>query len=101
ANVGGDVHPRDSSCEGALERACGLAALGRGRFDPDRRDIHFAVSWLALRSFGAAAAALVCCGAVYNLLAIAGALRFRRKNSIPDFAPPVSILKPVRGRDDR
>jgi ceramide glucosyltransferase len=42
---------------------------------------------------------LVCCGAIYNLLAIAGALRFRRRSAIPDYRPPVSILKPVRGRD--
>ncbi len=45
------------------------------------------------------AAILVVCGIAYNLLAIAGALRFRRRNAIPDFAPPVSILKPVRGLD--
>jgi ceramide glucosyltransferase len=45
------------------------------------------------------AAILVACGAIYNLLAIAGALRFRRRSSIPDFRPAVSILKPVRGRD--
>jgi ceramide glucosyltransferase len=45
------------------------------------------------------AAILVICGIAYNLLAIAGALRFRRRNAIPDFAPPVSILKPVRGLD--
>ena len=43
--------------------------------------------------------ALVCCGAIYNLLAIAGALRFRRGAAIPNYRPPVSILKPVRGRD--
>ena len=42
---------------------------------------------------------LVCCGAVYNLLAIAGALQFRRRKRVPDYCPPVSILKPVRGRD--
>jgi len=42
---------------------------------------------------------LVACGIAYNLLAIAGALRFRRRNAIPDFKPPVSILKPVRGLD--
>jgi ceramide glucosyltransferase len=41
----------------------------------------------------------VVCGIAYNLLAIAGALRFRRRASVPAFAPPVSILKPVRGRD--
>jgi ceramide glucosyltransferase len=44
-------------------------------------------------------AILVCCGAVYNLLAIAGALRFRKRVQLPDYRPPVSILKPVRGRD--
>jgi ceramide glucosyltransferase len=54
-----------------------------------------------VRLFGKAAALLVGCGAAYNLLAIAGALRFRRKNTLPDFKPPVSILKPVRGRDAR
>ena len=46
-------------------------------------------------------AILVACGAVYNLLAIAGALRFRRPKIRTHFAPPVSILKPVRGRDAR
>ncbi len=50
---------------------------------------------------GEAAAVLVACGAVYNLLAVAGALRFRRGNTLSDFTPPVSILKPVRGRDAR
>jgi len=44
-------------------------------------------------------AILVCCGAIYNLLAIAGALRFRQRIAIPNYRPPVSILKPVRGRD--
>jgi ceramide glucosyltransferase len=43
---------------------------------------------------------LVCCGAAYNLLAIAGALRFRLRVPIPDYRPPVSILKPLRGGDD-
>jgi ceramide glucosyltransferase len=47
------------------------------------------------------AAVLVWCGIAYNLLAIAGALRFRRRRSIPDYRPAVSILKPVRGRDPR
>lgn len=44
---------------------------------------------------------LVACGIAYNLLAIVGALRFRRRSVIPDFRPPVTILKPVRGRDPR
>jgi ceramide glucosyltransferase len=44
-------------------------------------------------------ALLVYCGIAYNLLAIAGAIRFRRRHPIPDFHPPVSILKPLRGRD--
>ncbi len=44
---------------------------------------------------------LVACGVAYNLLAIAGALRFRRRAAVPEFRPPVSILKPVRGRDPR
>jgi ceramide glucosyltransferase len=42
---------------------------------------------------------LVACGAVYNLLAILGALKFGRKNELTDYKPPVSILKPVRGQD--
>jgi ceramide glucosyltransferase len=47
------------------------------------------------------AAVLVCCGIAYNLLAIVGALRFRRPRTIPSYRPPVSIMKPVRGRDPR
>jgi ceramide glucosyltransferase len=54
------------------------------------------VSW-----FGEVAGVLAGCGAAYNLLAIAGALKFRRRNKLPDYTPPVSILKPVRGRDAR
>jgi ceramide glucosyltransferase len=73
-----------------------LAALGRSRIDPDRRVLHFAV-----KVFGNAAAVLVGCGIVYNLLAILGALRFRRTKRRTHFTPPVSILKPVRGRDAR
>lgn len=42
---------------------------------------------------------LVGCGIAYNLLAMAGAIHFRRRLKVPDFTPPVSILKPVRGRD--
>lgn len=44
---------------------------------------------------------LVACGAAYNLLAIAGAVRFRMRRSpvTAGFRPPVSILKPVKGRD--
>lgn len=42
---------------------------------------------------------LVYCGIVYQTLAILGALRFRRRAAIANFAPPVSLLKPVRGRD--
>jgi ceramide glucosyltransferase len=46
-----------------------------------------------------AAAIVAGCGAAYSVLAIIGALRFRRKKSVPTFTPPVSILKPLRGRD--
>jgi ceramide glucosyltransferase len=51
--------------------------------------------------FGEAASVLAGCGAAYNLLAIAGALEFRRRNTLANYTPPVSILKPVRGRDAR
>jgi ceramide glucosyltransferase len=44
-------------------------------------------------------AILVWAGIAYNLLAIAGAMRFRRGRTTADFRPPVSILKPLRGRD--
>lgn len=49
----------------------------------------------------AIAPALVCCGIVYNFLAVVGALQFRRRRTIPVYRPAVSILKPVRGRDPR
>ena len=49
--------------------------------------------------FGLAAAALAGGGAIYNLLAIVGAIRFRCPEKATHFAPPVSILKPLRGRD--
>jgi ceramide glucosyltransferase len=54
-----------------------------------------------MKWIGRAAAVLAGCGAAYSVLAIAGALRFRRRNKVLDFRPPVSILKPVRGRDPR
>jgi ceramide glucosyltransferase len=54
------------------------------------------VSWL-----GEAAAVLAGCGVAYNLLAVVAALKFRRRNTLADYTPPVSILKPVRGRDAR
>lgn len=57
------------------------------------------MSWFDQSWLGGTAAVLVGCGALYNMLAIAGALKFRRKNSLADYKPPVSILKPVRGRD--
>jgi ceramide glucosyltransferase len=45
---------------------------------------------------------LVVCGIAYNLLAIVAVLRFRRRPRPPQgFTPPVSILKPIRGRDER
>jgi len=49
---------------------------------------------------GKVAAILAGCGAVYSVLAIIAARRFRRQN-VTDFTPPVSILKPLRGRDPR
>jgi ceramide glucosyltransferase len=48
---------------------------------------------------GQAVAGLAGCGAIYNLLIIAGAISFRSRRSAGNFTPPVSILKPLRGRD--
>jgi ceramide glucosyltransferase len=48
---------------------------------------------------GAIAAGGALCGIAYNLLAIAAAMRFRGPAALPGYRPPVSILKPVRGRD--
>ena len=46
------------------------------------------------------AAILVLSGAGYNLLCLAAAVAFRLRRSKPaDYRPPVSILKPLRGRD--
>jgi ceramide glucosyltransferase len=45
------------------------------------------------------AVVLVVCGIAYNLLAVVGALRFGRRASTGSFRPPLSILKPVKGRD--
>lgn len=59
------------------------------------------MSWFAVNWLGEAAAALAGCGAAYSLLAVAGALKFRRRNTLADYTPPVSILKPIRGRDAR
>ncbi|MES1261935.1 MAG: bacteriohopanetetrol glucosamine biosynthesis glycosyltransferase HpnI, partial [Acidobacteriota bacterium] len=67
----------------------GLGALDRNRPDPGWRGIHFTVI----------PAIFVLGGIAYNLLAIAGALRFRRRPTVPAYRPAVSILKPVRGRD--
>ena len=48
------------------------------------------------------ASILVLCGIAYNALAIIGGLRFLLHRNPPSvFAPPVSILKPIRGRDAR
>jgi ceramide glucosyltransferase len=43
---------------------------------------------------------LVVCGIAYNLLTLVALIAFRRRQEIPEYTPPVSILKPVRGRDD-
>jgi ceramide glucosyltransferase len=69
-----------------------LAAVDWRGPHSNRRSLRITVIFIAV---------VVCCGIAYNLLAIAGALRFRRRKSIPDHYPPVSILKPVRGRDPR
>src|ERR1019366_6776069 len=69
-----------------------LAALVRRGPHPHRRILHLTVI----------PALLVLCGIAYNVLAILGALRFLlRRNPPSAFAPPVSILKPIRGRDAR
>jgi ceramide glucosyltransferase len=47
------------------------------------------------------AAVLACCGIAYYVLCLWGARSFRRttRRVLPSFAPPVSILKPLRGTD--
>jgi ceramide glucosyltransferase len=52
--------------------------------------------------FAAIAAVLAICGVGYHLLCLWSASRFVRdseKIELPDFKPPVSILKPLRGAD--
>jgi len=45
---------------------------------------------------------LVLCGAGYQLLSIVAAMRFRTTRKTPGgYRPPVSILKPLRGRDPK
>jgi len=49
-------------------------------------------------------AILVLCGIAYNTLAIVGAIAFRLRLGryfLSGTLPPVSILKPIRGRDAR
>lgn len=73
-----------------------MEALDRCRINSCRRRIHHTVNL-----FGQAAALLAGCGAIYNVLAIGAAISFRRRRYAVNFTPPVSILKPVRGRDAR
>src|ERR1019366_4166257 len=75
-----------------VEGACDLGALGRRIAGGLRRGAPLAVIWLAVPALASAA---------YWLLVIVAALRWRRP---PASAPataslPVSILKPVHGRD--
>ncbi|MGA3211587.1 MAG: bacteriohopanetetrol glucosamine biosynthesis glycosyltransferase HpnI [Terriglobales bacterium] len=52
--------------------------------------------------FAAIAAVLAICGVGYHLLCLWSASRFVRdseKIELPDFTPPVSLLKPLRGAD--
>src|SRR5438874_1274351 len=57
---------------------------------------HSLAGWICV-----AAAVLAACGVGYYLLCLYAGFRFRqaRRRKLPDFAPPVSILKPLRGTD--
>jgi ceramide glucosyltransferase len=44
-------------------------------------------------------AILVGCGIAYNVLSLIALMAFRRQRPLIAYSPPVSILKPVRGRD--
>ena len=63
-----------------LHEASGLAALDRDRADRRRRRFHRTVIVLAVITV-----LLVVCGIAYNFLAIAGAMRFRRRARYPIF----------------
>src|SRR5438067_1505611 len=58
--------------------------------------LHFWTEFVAVL-----AAMVAGCGIAYYVLCLAGAISFRRasRRKLPNFAPPVSILKPLRGTD--
>ena len=66
-----------------------MAPLGRSLSDPGRSRFYLAM----ITEF------LVSCSSLYNELAILATLLFRRRKKLPDYQPPVSVLKPIRGRD--
>src|SRR5437763_13618027 len=58
--------------------------------------LHFWTEFVAIL-----AAIVAGCGIAYYVLCLAGAISFRRasQRKLPTFAPPVSILKPLKGID--
>src|SRR5207237_333644 len=83
-------HPREVRPQRARQRN----AMGRGVARGLRRRAGFPVIWLALLALASAA---------YYLLALIAAARWRSTHPARGnrLLPPVSILKPVHGRDPR
>ncbi|PWU09669.1 MAG: hypothetical protein C5B51_05735 [Terriglobia bacterium] len=66
--------------------------MGRRLAGHRRRRLGFPVTWAAAPALAAAA---------YYLLACAAALRWRKQAAVPAATPPLSLLKPMYGSDER